>query len=156
MVGRFVRLRQKHTRNSDQSESIVRKTSDTTDSPMIGQPSYCAGSGQNPGLCKAGIIIAAVTTGLILVLICALLAVYHESRASNYTRSGRSSPYHRKSDNYDSEREEARTYIDSLPEGQRRAFYGGSSDPTDRANLLTNILESDNLDGAIKVLESER
>ena len=30
MVGRFARLRQKHTRNSDQSESNVRKSSDTT------------------------------------------------------------------------------------------------------------------------------
>ena len=30
MVGRFVRLRQTHTRNSDPSESNVRKISDTT------------------------------------------------------------------------------------------------------------------------------
>ena len=30
MVGRFARLRQKHTRNSDQSESNARKSSDTT------------------------------------------------------------------------------------------------------------------------------
>ena len=36
MVGRFVRLRQKHTRSSDQSESNVRKTSDTTHSFRAG------------------------------------------------------------------------------------------------------------------------
>lgn len=36
MVGRFARLRQKYTRNSDQSESNVRKTSDTTSDTING------------------------------------------------------------------------------------------------------------------------
>ena len=44
MNGRFVRLRQTHTRNSDRSESNVRKISDTTDpfrnpsSPLFAEP----------------------------------------------------------------------------------------------------------------------
>jgi len=116
------------------------------------QPSYCADSGQNPGLWKAGIIIAVIFG--ILALISSLLSDCYGSRASKYTSSSRSSSYQSDDESFDFEKEKARGYIDSLPEGQRRAFYGGSSNSTDKMNLLTNILESDNLDGAIKILEN--
>ena len=97
----------------------------------------------------------------ILGLLCMLLFFWGAScfnaRASAYNSDSYSGGYRRSgsSDHFDPEKERARAYIDSLPEGQRAAFYRGGGDSTDYRNLLTNLLESDNLDGAISLLESQ-
>ena len=119
--------------------------------PPIAQPPYSIDSRQNSGWRKAGIVIAVLF--LFLALISSLLSDCYRSRAPKYPSSSRSSSFQRLSENFDFEKEQARSYIDSLPEGQRRAFYGGSNDSADKMNLLTNILDSGNLDGTIKLLE---
>ena len=121
-------------------------------SPMISQTLYGSDSEKNSDLQKVGIIVAVI--GLTLAFICASLSKCYGSRASKYTSRTHSSSYQRNDRNIDFEKEQARNYVNSLPEEQRRAFYGGSSNSADKTNLITNILESGNLEGAIKLLEN--
>ena len=103
---------------------------------------------------KIGLLIAAI--GLFALIGCGLLAVVvfeGRARSSCYPSSGSGGSDWSEYSDFDFEKERARSYIDSLPAGQRSAFYGGSSNPSDEANMLTNLIESDNLDGAIKLLE---
>ena len=104
-------------------------------------------------LAKIGLIIAVI--GLLGAIICGMLADFFEGRADSYYQSpGKTKSYRNGNDDFDIDKERTRAYIETLPEGQRRAFYGGNCNSADKMNLLTNILESDNLDGAIKLLEN--
>ena len=102
---------------------------------------------------KIGLLIAAV--GLLGAIVCGLLVGVFRVRAKSYHHrsSGSGSSYRIEYSDFDPDKERARIYIDSLPAGQRSAFYGGGSNPSDEANMLTNLIESGNLDGAIKLLE---
>ena len=93
-----------------------------------------------------GLVLLFAIVGAIMLRV--LLRERHERRWSRIAPQ----PYHVRND-IDSEKHKAKEYIDSLPAGQRDVFYGRSSSPADRANLYQNLMNSGNLDWAIRMLE---
>ncbi len=123
-------------------------------SPAAGLPPVDSDSGRL--WMKIGLIIAAI--GLLGSIIGGLLAAAFEGRTetSSHRSSDSSNSYRSGYSCSDPDRDRARSYIDSLPEGQRSAFYGVGGTSSDRVNLLTNLMESGNLDGAIKLMEEKQ
>lgn len=80
-----------------------------------------------------------------------MLRVFRERNERRWSGIA-SQSYHVRND-IDFEKHRAKKHIDSLPDGQRDAFYGRGGTSADRTNLYQNLMNSDNLDGAIRLLE---
>ena len=102
-----------------------------------------------------GAVICIVS--LFFALIFGGLAGYFKfkSRRISFDNVVRHASPRNRSDDFDIEKEKTRALINSLPESQRSAFYGSGGSSMDKMNLLTRILDSGNIDGAIKLLEEK-